>query len=73
MARLAEHHGVALGLAAERVRSGVVRAEVRFDLGEPHRDITVPDHRAQQQWGDLHGRAREQGAIERVPAGSCAL
>ena len=60
MAGGSEHHAVARRRAAVGVGAGVVGSGVRLDLAQPHRDLAVPDHRAQQSGGDLEHRAGQE-------------
>ena len=66
--RLAEHHRIALGLAAEGVRPGIVGAVVGLDLGDPQRHGAflggAGEYRAEQQRGDLERAAKQQGSIQ---------
>ena len=48
------------GSARGGVRARVARSVVRLDLGEPDRDVAVPQHRAEQPRGDVEDGARER-------------
>ena len=62
----AVHGGVAFGPPAEGVRAGVdAAAEVRLQFGDAQGHPAVAEHRAQQQWGDLHGGSPQQRRVER--------